>query len=145
MRTVPGPREEGADERVPWVFDGPTHTAVMPPFETRTERIGDSTYVVSVAGEIDLCTGPAFSEALRGALDDGATSLIVDLGECGFMDSTGITILMSAGERLNHSLKSVAVVTNHRNLLDVLRLTGVNAIVGLYPTRSAAVNDGRGD
>jgi anti-anti-sigma factor len=115
----------------------------MPPFKTRTERVGDSTYVVSAAGEIDLGTGPAFKAALRGALDDGATALVVDLGECGFMDSTGITILLRASERLNHSPKSVAVVTDHPNLLTVLKLTGVDAILGLYPSRSAALNGGR--
>lgn len=145
MRRVPGHGEEGADERAPAVFDGPTHTTVMPTFETRTERVGDSTYVVSVAGEIDLFTGPAFNAALAGAIDAGATALIVDLGECGFMDSTGITILVRARERLNHSPKSVAVVTDHPNLLDVLKLTGVDATLGLYPSRTAALNGGRGD
>jgi anti-anti-sigma factor len=59
-------------------------------FQTHIERLADSTYVVSVIGEIDLFTGPRFESALLGALDGGAVELVIDLSECGFMDSTGI-------------------------------------------------------
>jgi anti-sigma B factor antagonist len=93
------------------VADGPAQNGVVPEFETRTERVVDSTYIVSVAGEIDLFTGPPFGTALSGALDAGARQLIVDLSECTFMDSTGIGILVRVNERRNHASKPVAVVT----------------------------------
>jgi anti-sigma B factor antagonist len=114
-------------------------------FETRTERLADCTFVVSVAGEIDLFTGPQFENALLGALDAGATALIVDLSACSFMDSTGIRILVKANERLHHSRKPVGVVTDHPNVLQVLQITGMDAIFGLYPSRSAALNGSASD
>jgi anti-sigma B factor antagonist len=140
MRRVSGSSHEGAVEGLPGAADGPTQPRADLRFETRTERLGDQTYVVSVAGEIDLCTGPMFSAAVLGALDAGATALIVDLSECGFMDSTGISILVEANRRLNHSSKPLAVVTRHPNVRDVLQLTGADAILGLYPSRSAALD-----
>jgi anti-anti-sigma factor len=109
-------------------------------FETRTERVADSTYIVSVTGEIDLATGPALSTALHAALDAGATQLIVDLSNCRFMDSTGISILVGANQRLNHSGNPVAVVTGHSSVHPVLQITAVDAMLRLYPTRSAALN-----
>ena len=140
MRRISSTPDAGADQRIPRAADTPTHRGDVTEFETRTERLANSTYVVSVAGEIDLFTGPKFRAAVLGALDAGAAELIVDLSECGFMDSTGITILVGANERLNHSSKPVAVVTNDPNVLQVLQITGVDAILGLHPTRSAALN-----
>jgi anti-anti-sigma factor len=131
MRRVPGTRGDSARGE--------------PEFATRTERLADSTYVVSVAGELDMFSAPPFDAAVQGALDAGASSLIVDLSECGFMDSTGISILVSANARLNHSRKPVAVVTDDPNVRQVLRITGVDIIIGLYPSRAAALAGGEGD
>ena len=146
MRRRPGARDDGADPRpLRGVDDAITQPGAVTAFEARTERIADSTHIVSVRGEIDLFTGPAFSDALHAALDAGATRLIVDLSDCGFMDSTGIRILVGANERLNHSGGPVAVVTNGSHVLQVLKITAVDAMLRLYPTRSAALKDSPGD
>ena len=139
MRRVPGSLDGAANGRIPLAADAPAQDGVVPEFGTRTEGLANSTYVVSVAGEIDLFTGPEFSDAVHGVLDAGAATLIIDLSDCGFMDSTGITILLGANERLNES-KPLAVVTDHPNVLQVLRPTGVDAVLGVYPTRAEAVN-----
>jgi anti-sigma B factor antagonist len=110
--------------------------------EIETERLADSTYVVSVAGEIDCCTGPQFKAALANALDAGAVALIVDLSDCGFMDSTGLGILHLASERLNNANKPVAVVTVDATLRSAIQIVGLDEVLGVYPTRLAAVNGG---
>lgn len=140
MRRVPGPLDAAPNGRIPRAADEPAQNGALPEFETRTEGLADSRYVVSVAGEIDHFTGPQLRAAVHGVLDDGAAALIVDLSECGFMDSTGICILVGVKERLKHSSKPVAVVADHPSVLQVLRLTGVDAVLGVYPTRSAALN-----
>ena len=146
MLRVSGSLDRAADERIPLEAEAPAQDWFVPQFETRTEGLADSTYIVSVAGEIDLFTGPQFRAAVLGALDAGAAALIVDLSECSFMDSTGISVLVGANERLNHSTKPVAVVTDHPGVLQVLQVTGVDAMLGLYPSRSAALNgDARDD
>jgi anti-sigma B factor antagonist len=146
MRHRPEARDAGADQPGPLSADAaPAQPSAATEFETRTQRVADSTYIVSITGEIDLSTGPAFSSALHAALDAGASRLIVDLSECGFMDSTGISILVGANDQLDHSGKPVAVVTNHSHVLRVLQITAVDTILTLYPSRSAALRDGAGD
>jgi anti-sigma B factor antagonist len=145
MRRSSSTPDAGADRRIPLAADTPTQRGAVPEFETRTERLADSRYVVSVAGEIDLFTGPPFRAAVFAALDAGAGTLIVDLSECSFMDSTGISILVGANERLNHSAKPLAVVTDDPNVHKVLQITGVDTMFGLYPSRSAAINGDAGD
>ena len=69
--------------------------------ETKRELLEDGgTCVVSVAGELDLSTAPRFKRTLLAALDDAPASVIVDLTECEFVDSSALNILIGARQRL---------------------------------------------
>jgi hypothetical protein len=59
-------------------------------FEAAAESLDGGVYVVSVTGEVDLATGPEFQRALLALPDQGVASVIVDLTDCSFMDSTGL-------------------------------------------------------
>ena len=54
--------------------------------------------VLHVAGELDMSTTPALSEAL-GTVPDGV--ICVDMSEVPFMDSTGARALVKAAKELN--------------------------------------------
>jgi anti-sigma B factor antagonist len=109
-------------------------------FRTSLERL-DGTHVISVAGEIDLATGPELEQAILALPEDGTASVIVDLTECGFMDSTGMHILARTHERLGRSGGRLAVVTNHHGILKVLELTGLDQLLQIYPSRAKALGD----
>lgn len=47
-------------------------------------------------GEIDMATVPSFDEALSAALDEEPESLMIDLSEVTFMDSSGLNALVRA-------------------------------------------------
>jgi anti-sigma B factor antagonist len=140
MRRISGSLDGAANGQFQPVADAPAQNDGVPAFQTRTEGLADSTYVVAVAGEIDVLTEPQFSDAVHGAIDAGAARLIVDLSDCGFMDSTGINILLGVNGRLRQSSRPVVVVADHPNVLQVLRLTAVDQVLALYATRSAALN-----
>jgi hypothetical protein len=110
MRRFSGPLDRNG--RLPPVADAPAQDGAVPEFQMRTEGLADSTSVIAVPGEIDLFTGPQFSDAVHGGVN----------------------------ERLEHSTRPVFVVADHPNVLRVLRLTAVDQVLGLYPTRSAALS-----
>jgi anti-sigma B factor antagonist len=145
MRRVPGFADERANGRGHATADVPSQASAAAQLATRTEQLAGSMYVVSVAGEIDLFTAPPFNAALVGALDAGATALIVDLSDCCFMDSSGLEILIGANKRLNHSGQPVAVVTDHPSVLLPLRITGLDGVLAVHSSRSAALNGHAGD
>ena len=107
---------------------------------TATERLGDGTCVVSVAGEVDFYTRTALEEALVGVLDDGATAVTVDLSECGFIDSAGLHVLIGAHARLAQSGGGLALVSVSPHLLGVLEITRLDTLFAIYPSRAAATN-----
>ncbi len=58
---------------------------------------GETVAVVRVVGEIDLHTAPQLHEALAGLEAERLERLVVDLSDCGFIDSTGLGVLVAAG------------------------------------------------
>jgi anti-sigma B factor antagonist len=100
----------------------------------------DDTTVVNVAGEIDMDTGPAFQDGLLRAIGAGRGGLIVDLSQATFLDSSALTSLVNAFDRLRRQgggkLAIVASDPRMRALFDVARL---DRDFHIYSTRADAV------
>ena len=54
---------------------------------------------VDVAGELDLATAPQVRAAVAAALADGCGTLVLDLGEATFIDSSGLHLVVDADAR----------------------------------------------
>jgi anti-sigma B factor antagonist len=94
--------------------------------------------VVSIGGEIDLSTAPAFEAAIAGALDDGPPVLVIELSEVSFMASVGLRILAATHEKV-HKSAQVAIVANNPATSRPMQLTGLDKVMALYPTLDAAL------
>lgn len=68
------------------------------PFSVSVEH-EDGVPIVVVDGELDLQHSVAFHAALDEAAD-GARAIVVDLCDCAFMDSTGLSALLVARRRM---------------------------------------------
>jgi anti-sigma B factor antagonist len=109
-------------------------------FEAASEPLDGGIHVVSVRGEVDLATGPEFERALDAVPKDGVASVIVDLTECSFMDSTGLHLLTRTQSRFDSAGSRVALVSANRSVLRVFGLTGLDDVFAIYPSRAAALN-----
>lgn len=56
--------------------------------------------MIAVSGELDLSTSPRLQEPLDSALSTGTETLLIDLSECEFIDSTGIALIVRAWQQL---------------------------------------------
>ena len=109
-------------------------------FEAASESLDRGIHVVSVRGEVDLATGPEFERALAALPEDAMESVIVDLTDCSFMDSTGLHLLTRTQHRIDRSAGRLAVVSANRSVLRAFGLTGLDEIFAIYPSRAAALN-----
>ena len=98
----------------------------------------DGVAVVSVGGEIDLSTAPAFAAAIAGALDDDPPVLVIELSEVSFMASVGLRILAATQEKVSKSAR-VAIVADNPATSRPMQLTGLDQIISLYPTLDDAL------
>jgi anti-sigma B factor antagonist len=94
--------------------------------------------VVSIGGEIDLSTAPAFEAAINGALDEDPPVLVIELSDVSFMASVGLRILVATHEKISKSAQ-VAVVANNPAASRPIQLTGLDKVISLYPTLDEAL------
>ena len=88
--------------------------------------------VVHVAGELDLASAPSLLETLT-ALEPAAGYVVVDLTDVSFLDSSGLSVLLQARQRLadgpaDTDLRLVVTRPSIRRVLGVTGLTEVFAI-----------------
>ncbi len=81
--------------------------------------------VVKVAGEIDIETSPALEERLRSVLDQGHSSVVIDLAGVTFLDSTGLSVLIGGLRRCQDGGGELRLVSPRPNVRKVLEVTGL--------------------
>src|SRR6476660_4036800 len=81
--------------------------------------------VVDVTGEIDVYTSPKLRERLVGLVNEGAMSIVVNLEEVEFIDSTGLGVLVGALKRMRARGGSLSLVCHQEGLLRVFTITGL--------------------
>jgi anti-anti-sigma factor len=95
--------------------------------------------VLAVAGDFDLAGADQFHEARDVILADHDGGVIVDLSECGFIDSTGISCVIRTFQLAGEAGRPFALVGS-RMRMKVLELVGLPNLVPFYATRDQALH-----
>ena len=99
-----------------------------PAFEVRTAGVGNHGFVVSVSGEVDLHTAPEMERELVEVLQLGGNSVVVDLAEVGFIDSTVLGLLLRYQPRFRDRGGDLVLVSDDRRILRTLEITGLDRV-----------------
>jgi anti-sigma B factor antagonist len=91
-----------------------------------------------VEGELDIATAPRLISVLNGAVQEALRSLVVDLSDVDFMDSTGLALLINAHRRLTRRSKGFAVVCPPGPLRRVFEVTDMVDTLRVCPDRASA-------
>lgn len=90
--------------------------------------------IIAVRGELDLATSPELEAQLRKVWDSGNEQLVIDLRELEFMDSTGLSIIVMAHQRLSDEGRQLSIVRGSQQVQRLLDLTGVSERLQLVDT-----------
>jgi anti-sigma B factor antagonist len=124
--------------------DSSTNTEVGQ-FHIDEERPCPGTAVLVVVGDADLHSAPELRERLRGAIDDGATTLVLDLSETTLVDSTSLGVLLGAMRRLReHENGQIRLVIPRPEIRRVFEITMLDRIFPLFDTRTQAIASATG-
>lgn len=111
------------------------------PFETSFAEV-DGVRVVAVRGELDLSTAPDLEGPLGDALAGGEASVLIDLTECEFIDSTGIALIVRAWQQLDGDDEhggQLVISNNNDQVQRVLEISGLNLSIQIHPSREAGL------
>ena len=108
-------------------------------FDVNTEKVDESTYVIALAGEVDLYTAPEFKQQLLDVIGQGGKDVVVDFSDTTFIDSTTLGVLVGGVKRLRAQDGRLSLVCSDRNIRKIFEITGLDRVFTIYPTRDEAL------
>jgi anti-sigma B factor antagonist len=87
--------------------------------------------VIELQGECDIAAAPAIKAAVVSAFAEGATSVVFDLEEVTFLDSSAMSTFLSARRRAAEAGGTVTLLTSAPSMLRLLKLLELDKIITL--------------
>ena len=81
--------------------------------------------LIAVSGELDIASAPELAQTLEQIRPEQTKLVIVDLRELEFMDSTGLSIIVRAHQRLAEEGCELTLIKGKPQVQRLLDLTGV--------------------
>ena len=97
--------------------------------------------IVALSGELDLNTAPRLEQELDQALADRGASLVVDLSDCEFIDSTGVALLLRTWQGLGDgsSARRLILCCPNRQVRRLFEITGLDDQIEIQADVESAV------
>ena len=114
------------------------------PFEATVAQLDDEVRAIVVRGELDLSTASELEGPLEEAISAKDASVLIDLSDCEFIDSTGIALIVRAWQRLDRTADGegegrVVICSDNDQVRRVLEITGLELSIAIYSTRDEAL------
>jgi anti-sigma B factor antagonist len=93
---------------------------------------------VAVRGDVDAATAPLLQDALDEAVRASSGTFVLDLTGVGFLDSSGINVLLRVRALLGREERALALVCPPGQGRRVLELAGIDDLFAPYSTREDA-------
>ena len=104
---------------------------------------GDSVQVLDLNGEVDVYTAPVLRQAIVEQVDKGTQKLLINLEKVGYLDSTGLGILIGGVKRLKEQGGTLRLVGPSARITRIFEITGLNKIFDVYANEQDALAGGR--
>jgi len=93
---------------------------------------GSDRYLITVSGEVDLATSPELDVAIIAAIDSGTSSVVIDLTDVSFMDSSGLGVIVRALKRCREAENDLDLVITNERVLKVFGITGLDQVIPIH-------------
>ena len=110
-------------------------------FRIEEESPLPATKVLIVHGDADLHSAPELRERLRDAIDEGATTLVVDLSATTIIDSTWLGVLLGEMKRLREQDGQIRLVVPRPEVRRVFEITMLDRVLPLYESQAEALTE----
>ena len=97
--------------------------------------------IVTAPAEIDSTNAQSFGDELHAAFGPGVAVVVADMIRTISLDSSGARCLLLAGQHAAHANAEMRLVTKSAAVLRVLRTTGADRLLTIYPQLLAALSD----
>lgn len=96
-------------------------------------EIDNDVLIISADGGIDKQTSKEFVNEILKLIEGGVKKIIVDCGKLTYISSWGIGVLLHLHKRAKTAGAEVKIADVHSRIVDVLNVTHLNKVFGIYP------------
>ncbi|MEW5872934.1 MAG: STAS domain-containing protein [Chloroflexota bacterium] len=115
------------------------------PLEIQTQSLTKETTVIQPAGRMDVEAAAEVRQVILNLAELGAKSVIVDLQGVDFMDSSGLSALVTGLKALQSHGGVLRICSANAQVKTALRLTMLDRILPVYENVQAAYASLRGE
>ena len=113
--------------------------SIIPHFELSSEILDARTHVIHVKGEIHVSTAQEFAQRLDEAISQDATAIVLDLTEVEFIDSTGLSVLLTGLRSVTLRGGRLALAISNPTVLRLFEITRLDTTFDIVGSREEAV------
>jgi len=95
--------------------------------------------VVTVSGDADLYAAANVERELVRLVEEGKHSIVVDLSDATFIDSTMLRVLLNISKRLRPGGGELVVVCREHNIRKIFEITLLDRVFTIFDSREAAL------
>ncbi len=95
--------------------------------------------IIQVSGEVDLYNVSELKKALFSLTDGQHPSVIVDMKNVNYMDSSGIGALVAGQKKMKAHNGKFALMNIHDDVLNILRLATLDRFFKIYDSENEVV------
>ena len=117
----------------------------VPQLNVTEDDVDEHTHVLALRGELDVATVTRLADPLREAIAAGKTSVVIDLGELTFLDSTGLMVLLNGLRRVVRQGGNLVISCTNPTVLRLFDITGTATTFTVVDSREQALSAARGE
>ncbi|MBR7825017.1 STAS domain-containing protein [Actinospica sp. MGRD01-02] len=108
------------------------------PFAVTVSHPREGRAVLSIRGDLDLASAQALREPLAESLSRNSL-VVIEMGACGFMDSSGLRVLLAAAQRAGQAGGALRLVEVGPEVERVIEMTGLLETLPIFADVDAAL------
>ncbi len=110
-------------------------------FQITEEQRPGIGYVLTLYGHLDAVTAPELKSELKRLVAEGHNQLVADLTEVSFIDSSGLSALVSGLKAAREAGGTLRLAGLNEQTRTAFRLTLLDRVFEIYPDRDAIQRD----
>ena len=95
--------------------------------------------VIAARGRMNAMSAPAMKSRIKALIDEGRTEIVCDLREVSFVDSSGLSALVSGLKSTREQGGFLKVAGANEQVARIFKLTMLDRVFEMYPSADAAL------
>ncbi len=97
--------------------------------------------VIHLEGDVDAYSSGKIKDMILGQIDQGNSSLVIDLAKVPYMDSSGLGMMVTVLKNINKRQGTLRIIGLNGDLKNIFSLTRLDKVFNLYGSLEEALQN----